>query len=189
MTLAIGLVGEIGAGKGMFVQLLQEVAAGKKVERMASSSILGDTLDLWDIRRTRKALQDLAIIMNKHYGEGTLTHAAWKRITDSPADIVVFDGMRWKSDEEMIRRFPNNMIVYVTADEKIRYERITHRKEKEGESTTSFETFVADHKAHTELEISNIGKRADVVIQNNGTIEEYRKQVERMYEEKITNKK
>ncbi|MES2215937.1 MAG: hypothetical protein V4481_01425 [Patescibacteria group bacterium] len=185
MSLIIGLTGENGGGKGTFIDFLKHIAVGKTVERIASSQLLGETLDLWDIKRTRRALQDLAIVMDGHYGKGTLTHAVQKRIEASQADIVIFDGVRWQTDEEMILSFPQNLMVYVTSDLKIRYERTKARKEKIGEATTSFEQFLDEEKIGTELEIAKIGARADIKIEHNGSLDEYRKMIERVYRESI----
>jgi hypothetical protein len=69
MKLIMGLTGDKGAGKGTFIEFLREVAAPKKVVRVGSSDVLSDTLALWGIPKTRRALQDLAIVMNGHYGD------------------------------------------------------------------------------------------------------------------------
>ncbi len=185
MKLIIGLVGENGSGKGMFIDLLKEIAAPKNVVRIASSDLLNETLNVWDIERTRRALQDLAIIMNGHFGDGTLSHAVEKRIKETKGDIIVFDGMRWPSDVEMLKTFPHTLLVYITADLKIRYERTKKRKEKVGESSTPFEQFLIEEKIKTELEIPSIGAQADAKIENNGTVEEYRKKIEKFYKDKV----
>jgi dephospho-CoA kinase len=181
MSLIIGVVGEIGSGKGVFIEFLKDAALGKKVERIAGSQILAETLALWDIKSTRQALQDLAIVMNRHYGSDTLAHAVWKRMSESTADIIVFDGVRWKSDPEMVRSFPDSLIIYVTADIHTRYDRIKVRTEKVGESALPYEQFLQEEKADTELNIPAIGREADIRIENSGSLDEYRAKVEEVY--------
>jgi dephospho-CoA kinase len=178
MKCIIGLVGEKGSGKGTFITLLQEIAQGTAIERIASSSLLGDTLDLWSIPRTRRNLQDLAIVMNQHYGDTTLSTAVYHRIEKSTADIVIFDGMRWMSDLDMIRSFPENILVYVTTDIRKRYERTKLRQEKKDESSVSYDQFLAEEQVKTELDIVKIGERAEIKIVNNGSLDEYKKSVE-----------
>ena len=185
MKLLIGLVGHIGSGKGKFIEFLQDAAGEAKVERIASSQLLKETLDLWDIQPTRKALQNLAIIMNANYGDNTLSHAMLRRINQSGADIVVYDGMRWKSDEKMVRNFPDSLIVYVTAEPRIRFGRICVRREKADEAELTFERFEQEAKAKTELEIADIGNRADAIIKNNGTLEEYKDGIEKVFRQVI----
>jgi dephospho-CoA kinase len=177
MKMIIGLTGEKGSGKGTFVQILSEIVSPKKVVRIASSALLAETLAMWNIPKTRRALQDLAIVMNGHYGDGTLTNAVMKRIHDTEADIVVFDGMRWKKDEVAVRQIPSSVIVYITADVATRYDRTRGRNEKVDESTSTLEKFMEEETVATELDIPAIGSRADVQIVNNGTPEELREQI------------
>jgi dephospho-CoA kinase len=181
MKLVLGLVGEKGSGKGTFIQTLKEVAAGKSVERIASSDILGETLDIWDIPRTRRALQDLAIVMNRHYGDVTLTHAVHNRLVKSSADILIFDGMRWQSDVDMLRSIPGSVLVYITTEAAIRYERTRLRGEKKDESSVSYEQFLDEEKVQTELDIPRIGATADIKIINGGNIGDYRNEIESVY--------
>ena len=71
----------------------------------------------------------------------------------------------------------NFYLIYVTADQKIRYERSVKRGEKAGESTTSFEEFQENERKGTESSISEVAKNADFKIVNNGNEKELEKQV------------
>ena len=172
MAFIIGLVGENGGGKGTFAEALMAAAkeAGASAERLRSSDILKDTLSLWHIPSTRENLGKLALLMVRVYGEGTLTNAVRNRIEKSAADIVIFDGVRWKSDEALVRSFPKNLMAYVTTDPKLRYERMRARKEKSGEEHMTFEQFLKDEKAPTEKDIPEIGARADIRLENNDSL-------------------
>ncbi len=185
MKLVIGITGEKGSGKGTFIEQLKKCAPHASIERIASSELLSDVLDLWDIEKTRRNLQDVAIVMDNHFGKGTVTHAVWKRISQSTSDIVIFDGVRWQTDVDMIRSFPQNLLIYITSSVKVRYERTKNRKEKVGEDITSFEKFLEEEQVGTEVEIPIIGKSADVIIQNNGSFVDYKKEIERVYKDKI----
>lgn len=185
MSLIIGLTGQKGSGKGTFVELVRAALPDVRVVRIASSDILKETLRTWDIAPSRKALQDLAIIMNAHFGEGTLSHAVEARIAQTDAEVIIFDGIRWAADERLVRSFPNNLMVYVHADLEIRFARTKARGEKSDDMTATREQFVAEESAKTELLIPEIGARADVHITNNGTREEYEKEVARICAEII----
>jgi dephospho-CoA kinase len=185
MKLALGVVGEKGSGKGTFIRILTEIAVGRSVERIPSSEVLGETLDLWDIPRTRRALQDLAIIMNNHFGDTTLTHAVQHRMKKSKADIVIFDGMRWLKDLEMMRSFENSLIIYVTTDVEKRYERTKLRNEKMDEGQVTFEQFMEEEKVKTELDIKKIAAQAEIAIVNDGDMESYRREIEKAYKNQI----
>ena len=181
--LIIGLVGEKGGGKGSFVASFEKIAKDKKIEKVNFSDVLKETLILWDLPISRQNLTKLSVSMNDVFGPGTLTHVTTKRISNSTADIVFLDGVRWKSDLEFIRGLPNSLLIYITADPKIRFERTRARKEKAGEEKTSFEQFLREEKLQTELLIPEIGKTADFTITNNGTLEEFKNQVKNFYRE------
>lgn len=167
--LIIGLVGEKGSGKETFGNFLIEFVQDKKIERVRFSDLLKDTLLLWDIPLTRENLQKLAVLMDNGFGEGILSHAIYQRVSQINADIVILDGVRWKTDEDLIRRFPKNLMVYITAKLKTRFERIKKRNEKVGEAK-NYSQFLKEEKAENELLIPKIGSRADIKIENNGNL-------------------
>lgn len=185
MKLLIGLVGEKGSGKETFGRLFQELLPDKKVDHIRFSDLLKETLNSWDISTTRENLQKLAVVMKDGFGPETLSHAIYEKLLKSGADIVLLDGVRWKSDEELTRRFNNNLMVYITADLMIRYERLKKRKEKEDEEDTSFEQFMKEEKTENELLIPVIGGRADIKIENNGSFEEYKQKISEFIASKI----
>lgn len=176
----IGLVGEKGSGKETFGNFLMEVAKDKKVKRIRFSDLLNYTLKLWDLPATRENLQHLAVVMDQGFGEGTLTSAIYQRVRDLKADIVILDGVRWKTDEMLVRSFPRNYLLHITADPDLRFKRLKKRDEKKGEAKTLAQ-FMKSEKAKNELSIPQIGKRADLKIVNNGTFEDLKKEVENFY--------
>lgn len=177
MKLVIGLVGEKGGGKGSFYSILKELLPDKKIDRISSSELLARTLDLWALARTRENFIKLVKTMNEGFGEGAVTKALAAQIETSGADMVIIDSIRLKSDLNMLRSFPNNLLLYITADPKIRYERSRARGEKAGEQTMSFEQFSDEEKAHTEQLIPEFGKQADFVINNNATIDQFKEKI------------
>lgn len=179
MKIIIGLVGEKGSGKETFVQVLRECLSNVSINHVRTSDILKETLALWDLPITRRNLQDLAIVMDGGYGLGTLTRAMKARIEKDSSDIVIFDAVRWQSDAEMVRSFPKHFLVYITADIKTRYERTKARKEKQGESSASYEQFVEEEQIATELDIPKIGATAEAKILNNAGLTEYKAEVQK----------
>ncbi|MDO8498746.1 MAG: AAA family ATPase [bacterium] len=184
--LIVGLVGEKGGGKGTFVDLLKELNPTLKIDRFRSSDILNETLKVWDISSTRENLSKLAVSMDQTYGLGTLTHAMEQMIKNSQAEVVFFDGVRWKTDVKMLKKFPQSLIVYVTANPQLRYERTKARKEKAGEDKTNFEQFMEEEKAHTEVFISQIGASADFTITNEESLEEFKTQVQQFIKQYLS---
>lgn len=177
MKVYLGILGEKGGGKGTFTQLLAQVSSHSTIS-IKSSDLLGETLDHWNIPRTRHNLQQLAITMCAAYGEDTLTKAMKERMLKAKEDIVMFEGVRWHSDVEMIKSLPNSFTVYITAPAEVRYQRSKLRKEKVGEDVATFEQFMEEELVATETQIKELGKKADFIIDNSGTEEEYKKKIE-----------
>lgn len=183
MKYIIGVVGENGVGKDTFTTFFRAAVAPLTVSKLHFSDVLYDTLRIWNTETTRSNLQALAIIMDGQYGKGSLTRATEARIKKQKADIIIVEGVRWKTDVPMIRSFPNSILVYVTAERDIRYKRMTARDKKIGETRIPHEQFLKEEKAATELDIPEIGRSADVKIENNGTLAAFREKVERFYEQ------
>lgn len=187
MKIVVGLVGEKGSGKETFGNFLMEIAKdlpagrqGRKVIRVRFSDLLNETLKLWSLLATRENLQNLAIIMDKEFGDGTLTQAIFQRIQALDGDLIILDGVRWESDEKLIRSFPKNFLIYITASKDLRFERLKKRQEKVDEAKT-FAQFMKEEQSKTETLISKIGQKADFKLENNSGFEELKKQTEKIY--------
>ena len=143
MKTLIALVGEKGGGKETLGNLIIEMAQKevKTVSRFRFSDILNATLEMWGIDRTRPNLQKLAKVMDASYGEGTLTRAVKRRFENDSADIAIADGVRWESDRVMIRGIAGSVMVYVTADAGLRYNRCVARARVD-ENKKTFEEFM-----------------------------------------------
>lgn len=188
MKLVIGLVGEKGSGKQTFVNFFKEVALrqaqGLSIRQVRFSDILAQTLLIWDIANTRANLQKLAMVMNDNFGAKALAHAAEFNIETEMADILILDGVRRQSEVRMVKNLGGTLI-YITADQKLRFERLKKRSEKVGETGLSYEQFMQEEMVKTELEIPKLGAKADVKIENNGTLEDFRKEIEKFFRIKI----
>lgn len=193
MKLVIGLVGLPLAGKGTAADKLEALFKndGISVSRHRFSDILRDTLDLWGMPHGRSNEQILAQIMQRPGGfpEGVLSRAVKHRLSKDTADVGILDGVRWDTDEAMIREFPTDniksLIIYVTTDDDHRYARLIGRN-RSGEAATTREQFAVLNQQPNEIFIPQIGSRADVVLVNNyETVADFEKDVERAYREKI----
>ena len=175
--IVIGLTGQKGAGKGAFIKILDELLPRYSVERVSSGALLGELLKLAGKPLTRDNLQKIPVALEDAFGKGIVSNMVRREILKSNADIVIFDGVRWPSDVQMLRKL-NAIIVYITANPDVRYERTRVRGEKTGENTASFNEFVAQESAPTETGINSIGEQdSDFYIRNDGTVDDLRRQV------------
>jgi uridine kinase len=180
--LVIGLVGAKGSGKGTFTPLLRQVIKPRHVELVKTVDLLFDVLALWNLPATRENLQKMAGGMREVFGNDVLIQAIAKKVHDNPSEIIIVDSIRWHADQEMIKSFPQHLMVYIKASPEIRYNRLINRNEKVGESEMSFEQFMKEEQAITEQFIPEIGQQADFIIENESTLEDFEKQVKEFVE-------
>ena len=178
--LVIGLIGEKGAGKQTFNDSLQKILKNNKIQVVKSGEMPLEALNFWDLPNTRANLQNLAIIMDQTYGEGTVSRAVKTKIANSEANIIIFDGIRWQTDIDVVRQFSRNILIYITAKAKLRYQRLKERQEKADEKTLTWEQFLKEERAKTETFIPIISKQADIMLDNNGSIEDLGTQIEKV---------
>jgi len=190
MKLVIGIVGPPLAGKETCANILEQllVEDGYSVSRHTFSEILKETLDLWDIPHGRDNEQKLSILMNTEggFGDGALSCAMRRRLMEDDSDVAILDGVRWLGDERMIRSLEDDgikgVLIYITADEKVRYARLAARN-RAGESATTWEDFMRQEKARTEVDIPDIGGRAEITLENNyDDVDHFARDVNRAYE-------
>lgn len=186
MKLVIGLVGEIGSGKGTLFTLLKDQVPTLAVVRIGFSDIIRETLVLWELPNTRENLQKLPQAMDQFYGAGSLSYAIKKRIDSKKEDIVILDGIRWQTDVAMLRNFPKNILVYITARPETRFSRLCARSQNFDDATLCWETFLEQELAPNEIQIRQIGSQADYKIENIGDLDRYREQVKLFFETRIS---
>lgn len=190
-----GLVGEKGAGKQTFVNFVTQIASssstiaqgprndkgeGLKVRQIRFSDILAQTLIMWDIPITRANLQKLAIMMSESFGQTALAKAAIFSLEGDSADIIIFDGVRREAEARLVRSFKNSVLIYITASQKLRYQRLKTKSEKVGEVGLTFEQFLEEEKSKAEKDIPEIAKKADIKLENNGTLEEFKANIKNL---------
>lgn len=175
----IGLIGEKGAGKGTVSDYLIEKQGAI---HYGTSKILRRTLEDLHVPITRDNLVKLALVLKEGYGPSIIIDALIQDMEKNGSDIIIADGIRMHGDVEPFRqKFGEKFIlVYVTADLKLRYERTLARKQNAGEAEATFEQFLEEEGKLTEVSIQEIGRQADFKMNNNGTEQELIAQTEEM---------
>lgn len=165
----IGLVGRQGSGKGTVAKILAEKYGA---ELFRFSAILGDVLDRIAIERTRDNMIKISEALRTSFGEDVLAYAIEKDAINSTSDIVVIDGIRRIDDIAALEPLPQFRLIEISASAKVRYDRMTQRGEKSGENEMTWDEFMAQEQAPTELSIPSVVARAWKTIENDGSAEE-----------------
>jgi len=193
MKLVIGLTGPALAGKGTFADIIEALFQkdGHPARRHGSSDIIRQTLSIWGIPHGRENEQRIAQSMTSDvgFGKNAISRAMEHQLEEDRSDVGIFDGVRWPSDETMIRGFAKrgipSVMVYVTATPEMRFARLKKRN-RSGEASTTWEMFQRQEQAPTETLITDIGSRADIKVENNyEEIADFWRDIEHTYEEKL----
>ncbi len=180
MKFVIGLCGRIGSGKTVVSEYLHK-NYGASQRRF--SQILMDILDRLYLPHNREYLQKLGAALRNSIGPDVVANAFEKDIENEKNEIVVIDGIRYPNEVKLLRKFENNILIYINAPAEIRYGRCISRGEK-GERNISFEKFIESENRETEKQIDEIGKTADYRIENSGSIEELYIWIEKIIRER-----
>ena len=171
--IVIGLVGESGSGKDTVANYLQE-KYGATAMRFVDP--IRETLSIYFEKISRQDQIWLALEFKKRFGEDILCRGLEKRIA-AVDGMVVINGIRFREDSEFIRRYPDSYVIYITADQKLRWERTRGRNEK-ADDDISFENFQVMEGAETEVLIPEIGAQSDFTVINESTFEDLLKSVD-----------
>ncbi len=170
MKKVIGILGKNGAGKDTLCDIIKDNYSS--VEVLKFSDALAEVLNIFFDEISRDNLSWLASTLREKFGDDILARGISKKIDKSDKKVIILNGIRVWDDFELLKE-KKGKLIYITADEKIRWKRLQERGEKEDDNV-NFQEFLEKEKAPTEIEIPKIGKRADFIIENNGSLEELR---------------
>ncbi|AHF80804.1 Hypothetical protein TES1_1426 [Thermococcus paralvinellae] len=184
----IGVVGKIAAGKTTIAKFLEE----KGFCRISCSDPLIDLLthnvDAYSwipelpekTKPTRDRLIEYGKYLKETYGEDILIRLALDKMRYC-RDVVI-DGVRSRGEIEAIKQ-RGGVIIYVEAKPELRYERLVKRKAEKDKAIKSFEDFKRmDNEEERLYYTSKLKGLADFTIVNEGTLEDLRKDVEKILE-------
>lgn len=176
MLKIIGLVGETGAGKDYFYECIKKLK--KKVFCFRFSDPLKQALKIFLDDTKKEDLQWLAIVLRRRFGEDVLFRVLVNKSKNIKRGVLIFNGLRYWVEYKTIKKL-GGKIVYITADSKIRWQRVKSRREKKDDNS-SYENFLKLEKAKTEILIQKIGRRADFKIENNGSKLDFYQEVKKI---------
>ncbi|HSX57790.1 MAG TPA: AAA family ATPase [Candidatus Saccharimonadales bacterium] len=130
-NLIVGLVGPIGVGKTRVSQHLEELG----YKKLKFSDPLRVELAEKGIKVTRIALQDLGDSWRAKHSNDFLAKLLLKQIQEKPKDAFVVEGFRNPGEVKAFQKLPNFILIGLTADPKVRFERLKARSQSEDPQT------------------------------------------------------
>ena len=173
----LGFTGLIACGKGTAAKYYQE-KYGAPTFRFSTS--MRDLLDRLYLPQSRENMSAISRITREEFGQDLYAKVMAKDASQADHDIVVVEGIRRMDDVTELKKLNNFKLVAIEADMKIRYERLKIRGENSDDTTKTWEEFQKDHELETEISIPPVMAKADVVVNNDGTLEEFYKQLDEL---------
>lgn len=173
--IVIGFAGEIGCGKDTAVNYFKDRHSAATLK---FSAVLRDILSRLYLDVSRENLQKLSTILRENFGQDIFSKVVARDVDNSKAKIIVIDGVRRQTDLENLKSLPGFKLIYIEADAAKRYERILKRAENAGDQTKTFNEFQKEGQAESENQIRELREMADVIINNNGSMDDLVKQLE-----------
>lgn len=178
MAFIVGIIAEKGAGKGLFVKIVQKLLPQTKISSVRYSDIPREILAILNKEKSRENMQIISTALRRAFNdEGIFNAAVKKRLQNTDADLIILDGVRKREEAEMVKEL-HGVLVYIAADPEVRFERRKKDAENTDEGEMSWEQFQKQELAEAEISIKEIGEKlADAVIENNGTMEEFENKI------------
>ncbi len=173
----IGLVGQMAAGKGTVAKYLENKYQAS-IHRF--STILRDVLERLHLEISRQNLQNLSTVLRKNFGEDILAKVISEDVVNDQNKIIVIDGIRRLADIKYLKKLPTFKLVSITADPKIRYQRLVNRNENKNDKQKTYEEFLAEQKKEAEIEIPRVMAEAEIEINNDKDLDELYAQIDKI---------
>lgn len=168
--LIFGLVGLQGCGKGTLADLLvNEYGAGY----FRFSAVIGDILQKLCVEKTRTNFIKASIALREAFGEDVFSYSVETTALQAAEDIVIIDGIRRPEDIVALEPLPNFHLISIEAKPELRFERMKKRGEKATEANLTWEEFLSDEQAPTEIGIPFVMERARYRLVNNDSREAF----------------
>jgi len=167
--IVIGIIGEIGSGKGAAARYFHEKYGS---ENFRFSTMLRDIMRRLHLPETRENMQTVSTMLRQTFGEDLLARVIFDDVTESSAELIVTEGIRRPSDIDYLSKLAGFHMIYITCDEKKRFDRMHIRNENSDDGTLTWDEFKERLNAETETKIPEIAKQAEFTVDNDGNIDD-----------------
>jgi dephospho-CoA kinase len=173
--IVIGIIGMPASGKGTIAEYIEKTYGAPKLR---FSDALSTILDRLDVEKTRDHQIKLSEVLRETCGEDILSRAIQIGIFNAPSNFIIVDGVRREGDITTLKEVSTFHLLGVDAEPQTRYERSKLRAEKAEEANQTFEDFQKLDQRSTEVTTRALMANAEIVFDNNGTIEQLYGQVD-----------
>lgn len=164
----IGIAGEMSSGKTTIADYIIKKNGGVSYR---FSTPLSDIAKRIHLENSRTNLQKLSSLLRGNFGDDLLAKILYNDVKSDEHSVILVDGVRRKEDILYLETLPKFILVYVEASLEKRYERQIGRNEKIDDKTKTFEEFKKEQEHESELEIVGLKQIAQVVLNNENSIE------------------
>ena len=180
--IVLGFVSQLCAGKDTALAYFQN-------KHGFYSSSLSDRIREELVRQgkeiTRDSLQRVAGEMREKFGPMVLAERTWADVLNHNSKKAIVGSLRGTEEVEFFRKqTPSFHLIFIDADEKIRFERMVARSKATGrKDPVTWEEFNGMMQREQYGDGRNIPatiKMADFTVENNGTLEEFEKKLDEL---------
>jgi len=171
----IGIAGKIACGKGIAAEhIVSRYHAGF----IDYSQFLYQVLDIFAVPHERKHINALSIFLRATYGQGIFNNAVVRALGEHKEELVVVTGIRREQELDGLAAIPGFVFLYIESDIDTRYQRNRTAHRKPGDAEMTFDQFQEKDSDDSNRTIEGLKDRADYVVENDGTRDEFLSQVD-----------
>ena len=184
--IVIGLAGYAGSGKTTVANYLkgkygfESYTFSDVIEQEARK--MGLLRDGVSIEEKKRILSEVGAKIREKYGRKSIfAEMLVEQINNDQPEKVCVDGFRSEEEVETFRKnFSSFVLIFIRADPKRRYER---RKKDDPNMDITLEEFLErDDRDKKIIGMDKMEKMADIIIDNNGSLEELYRKIDKIVE-------
>ena len=177
----IGLSGTNGSGKDTIAYVLAESFGFLHAD---ATKMLGDELTKRGLSHERENKANLSAEWRREYGMSAIVDKAVQLFDKNTHKGLVVGSLRHPGEADKVHEL-GGTVIWVDADPKVRFDRISANDRGRVEDKKTFAQFIAEEEREMHpvgdaatLNMSAVKERADVIIVNNGSdIEAFKQEV------------